>query len=151
MRFEAAIVAMRTGATIRVPALPTGNAEWFFKLVSGPGGAYVGAAERLDQPIWGIISGFGSASVLREDYEMVGEDRSEPERLMSAVTSAVFLAERSIKDAIANYAALAVAEQAIVDSPNHEVTPRHRTIAQRGVDSARRILQGLGEVWTRYG
>jgi hypothetical protein len=67
------------------------------------------------------------------------------DNLMRGVTGAVFKAEGSIKDAIFNYDLLVKAEQAIVDHP--ETAADDKAIAQRGVESAQRILTGLRALW----
>ncbi len=67
------------------------------------------------------------------------------ESLMSDVTAAVYRAEGSLKDTIAHYKRLVVAEQAIVDCP--EASEEDRKVAQHGVDYAGRILKGIKDAW----
>jgi hypothetical protein len=71
MRFEDAFSAMRAGLTIRVPALPTGNNEYFYRIVDNFGLTVV-TASRLDAPFWGVCC-IGSATLLREDFDIVNE------------------------------------------------------------------------------
>ena len=77
MKFEEALVAMRVGRIVRVPALLAGNREYFYRLVNvgvHEGFPHIGVSDRLDKEHgrWFVCS-VGSSTLLREDFELVPE------------------------------------------------------------------------------
>lgn len=74
MRFEEALVAMRSGRVVRVPAIRTGNSEYFYRIVD-LFGLHLGVSHELHKPADRWVVCFVESSVFfREDLELVSEE-----------------------------------------------------------------------------